>query len=51
MKLEELMRLAFNAGRDDVDGFDAWWTSEGEERHDEFLDEQTVGEDDAPSDP
>ncbi len=40
MKLKELMRLCYNAGFEDVDGFDAWWASEGEERQDEFLDEQ-----------
>lgn len=40
MTLKELLRLAYNAGRDDVDGFDAWWESEGEERQDVFLDEQ-----------
>ncbi len=47
MKLKDLLRLAFNAGRDDVDGFDAWWADEGEERQDEFLDEQKAEDDDA----
>ncbi len=48
MTLKELMRLCYNAGVDDVDGFDAWWASEGEERKDEFLDEQKDEAGDAP---
>ncbi len=39
MKLKDLLRIAYNAGFDDVDGFDAWWASEGEERRDEYLTE------------
>ncbi len=33
------MRLCYNAGFDDVDGFEAWWASEGEERYEEYLSE------------
>ncbi len=52
MKLKDLLRLACNAGRDDNDGFDLWWADEGQERQDEFLDEQAANkEDDAPPDP
>jgi hypothetical protein len=39
MVLKDLLRVAYNAGRDDVDGFDAWWADEGEDRHEEFLSE------------
>jgi hypothetical protein len=46
MKLKDLLRLAYNAGRDDVDGFDVWWADEGEERQSEFLDEQDADDDD-----
>jgi hypothetical protein len=45
MKLKDLLRIAFNAGVDDEDGFDSWWRNEGEERQDEFLDEQAADDD------
>lgn len=51
MKLKDLIRVAYNAGREDMDGFDAWWADEGEERQDEFLDEQAATEDDDAPDP
>ncbi len=39
MTLKDLMQLCYRAGFDDVDGFEAWWASEGEDRQDEFLTE------------
>jgi hypothetical protein len=39
MTLKDLLRIAFNAGREDEDGFESWWDSEGNERHEEFLTE------------
>ena len=37
MDLKELMRLCYNAGFEDVDGFQAWWDELGEDRHDDFV--------------
>lgn len=39
MTLKDLLRLAFNAGREAEDGFDAWWDEDGAERHEEYLTE------------
>ncbi len=35
--LKELMRLCYNSGLEDVDGFNSWWEELGEDRHDEFV--------------
>ena len=44
MNLEDLMRLSYNAGREDALGvakfWEGWWSRFGEDRHDAFLDEQ-----------
>ncbi len=41
MTLEDLLRVAFNAGRENVHdpalGWDWWWNEEGAERHKEYL--------------
>jgi hypothetical protein len=39
MDLKELMRLCYNAGFEDVDGFAAWWEELGEDRHNDFISE------------
>ena len=36
-KLQELMRLCYNAGAEDVDGFDNWWMEYGQDRYRDFL--------------
>lgn len=45
MVLKDLIRIAYNAGFNDVDGFDAWWDSEGEERYEEYMESGEVQRD------
>jgi len=45
MILEELMRLAYNAGQETVAtkrfaGWTDWWEEYGKERHDAFIDQE-----------